>query len=80
MATTPSPPYTGGMKLVSSLALVASLALAEPFAAHAQRTGEYLHGFERNRTLGSGHWNERGHELAGKLVGDWVVETFERGR
>jgi hypothetical protein len=33
--------------------------------ADAER--KYLHGFS-NTILGFGHWNENGHELAGKLM------------
>jgi len=42
------------------------LDLAPAFAAHQQRTGEYLHGFGGRH---SGHWNEKGHSLAaGEIV------------
>jgi hypothetical protein len=48
---------------------IEAVLLAEPFAAHAATTGEYLHGFA-NTQLGSGHWNERGHALAAKLIAE----------
>lgn len=46
------------------------LTLAPELAAHAVRTGEYLHGFAER--LGRGHWNERGHELAGRSIAAWL--------
>lgn len=42
------------------------LTLAEPFKKHADINNEYLHGFGAN--TGGGHWNEKGHALAGKLI------------
>ena len=47
------------------------LTLVPPLRAHAERTGEHLHGFE-NTTLGSGHWNARGHRVAGEVVGRFL--------
>lgn len=52
------------------------LSLARPLAEYAQRKNVFLHGFpsETGRwsvklnTLGSGHWNEEGHEAAGELI------------
>jgi hypothetical protein len=46
------------------------LLLAPPLLAHAEGTGTFLHGFGPN--LGSGHWNEAGHELAGRLIAEEV--------
>ena len=40
--------------------------LADPMQAYAQETGTYLHGF--GDQMGSGHWNEAGHKLAGELI------------
>lgn len=48
---------------------IEAVLLAEPFAAHAAATGEHLHGFA-NTQFGSGHWNERGHALAAKLIAE----------
>jgi lysophospholipase L1-like esterase len=48
---------------------IEAVLLAEPFAAHAAATGEYLHGFA-NTQLGGGHWNERGHALAARLIAE----------
>jgi hypothetical protein len=48
------------------------LNLAHPFRRFAEANHAYLHGFEPN--LGSGHWNEQGHKLAGQLIADWLCE------
>jgi hypothetical protein len=50
------------------------LTLAPALLAIAQETGKPLHGFESN--LDYGHWNEHGHEAAGKLIADWVARSF----
>jgi hypothetical protein len=41
--------------------------LTAPMRAHAERTGEYLHGFANTR-LGYGHWNAAGHRVAADLL------------
>ena len=43
------------------------LNLVYPLRAQAEATGTFLHGF-KNTKLGTGHWNEHGHALAGKLI------------
>ena len=43
------------------------VALGEPMRRHAERTGEFLHGFE-NTQPGFGHWNAAGHRLAAELI------------
>lgn len=43
------------------------LSLTEPMRRVAQRDHVYFHGFS-NTSPGSGHWNELGHDLAGKLM------------
>jgi lysophospholipase L1-like esterase len=43
------------------------VALGEPLRRHAERTGEFLHGFE-NTQRGFGHWNAAGHSAAAALV------------
>jgi hypothetical protein len=48
------------------------LNLAPPFRRFAETNHAYLHGFPPN--LGSGHWNEQGHKLAGQLIADWLCE------
>lgn len=45
------------------------MSLAPLFQAYAERNQVFLHGFE-NTKLGIGHWNENGHQLAGKLLAD----------
>src|SRR6266852_2732534 len=52
------------------------LSLARPLAEYARRNNMFLHGFPgKTRTLGmnmnvlgSGHWNERGHQAAGEMI------------
>jgi hypothetical protein len=41
--------------------------LTEAMREHAERTGEYLHGFA-NTQPGFGHWNAAGHRVAGDLL------------
>lgn len=43
------------------------LSLTEPMRTMAQRDKIYFHGFS-NTPPGSGHWNEQGHAVAGKLM------------
>jgi hypothetical protein len=50
---------------------IAYLALAPRLAAHAEATGEYLHGFA-NTEPGTGHWNRTGHRVAGELLAAFV--------
>ncbi len=47
------------------------LDLVPVFSEDAIRQGTPLHGFRRGW---SGHWNEKGHELAGKTIAPWLVE------
>ncbi len=47
------------------------LNLAPLLAGHAERTGEFLHGF---RNPGHGHWNERGHRIAGERIAAWLCD------
>lgn len=54
------------------------LNLAGPFRAHARAEHVYLHGFPPD--LGGGHWNERGHGLAGKLIAGWLCERERVGK
>jgi lysophospholipase L1-like esterase len=46
------------------------LNLAPAFRQQARENHVFYHGFEPN--LGTGHWNERGHELAGQLIARWL--------
>ncbi|XTZ12242.1 MAG: SGNH/GDSL hydrolase family protein [cyanobacterium endosymbiont of Rhopalodia inflata] len=43
------------------------LNLAPEFQYYADKNNQFLHGFE-NTALGSGHWNQLGHKLAGELI------------
>lgn len=52
------------------------LVLAPELASHAAAEHEYLHGF--GETLGTGHWNARGHQLAGERIASWLATTARR--
>ena len=45
------------------------LTLAPMFQAYAQEHNAFLHGFD-NSGIGIGHWNQKGHRLAGKLIAE----------
>lgn len=49
------------------------LTLLDPMLAHAEAHDEQLHGFP-NTVMGTGHWNERGHELASRTLAQWLCE------
>ncbi len=53
------------------------LNLAEKLRGRVDASGEYLHGFARKP--GFGHWNERGHALAGELIAEWLATTIDFG-
>jgi len=46
----------------------AVLNLSQPFADYAEKHNMYLHGFKN----GGGHWNSKGHHLAGTLIAEKV--------
>ncbi|MDD9914941.1 MAG: SGNH/GDSL hydrolase family protein [Rhodospirillaceae bacterium] len=46
---------------------IPAISLVEPLRAYADQHKAYLHGFENTR-LGTGHWNETGHRLAGETI------------
>jgi lysophospholipase L1-like esterase len=46
------------------------LVLAPLLQNYAEQNQVFLHGFDQN--LGGGHWNERGHAIAGELIADWL--------
>jgi hypothetical protein len=52
------------------------LSLAEPMQSLADKQHVYFHGFA-NTAMGRGHWNERGHRVAGELISAAVCEMFE---
>jgi hypothetical protein len=53
--------------------------LAPLMQQHAEKHREYLHGF-RNAQLGAGHWNEKGHEVASRLISDGLCrrDSYKR--
>ena len=53
---------------------IEGLSLTEVFRARAEETQVPLHGFA-NATLGRGHWNELGHELAGNTLAEHLCEA-----
>jgi hypothetical protein len=50
------------------------LLLGPYFQEYAAQHQVYLHGFRTlfRSTLGSGHWNQNGHRLAGELIAKWL--------
>jgi lysophospholipase L1-like esterase len=52
------------------------LPLAPLLKEIAQRESLFLHGF--NGTLGSGHWNEKGHHYGSKLLKRWLCRELKR--
>jgi hypothetical protein len=55
---------------------IASLILAPKLQEYAEHNHVFLHGFEAR--IGKGHWNERGHALAGELIADWLCPQLSR--
>jgi hypothetical protein len=51
------------------------LNLAPEFRRRALENHTFFHGFEPN--LGTGHWNEQGHKLAGQLIARWFCERAD---
>jgi hypothetical protein len=47
------------------------LNLAQPFADYAEQHKVFLHGFKN----GGGHWNSKGHHLAGKLISEKICSS-----
>ena len=43
------------------------ITLVQPFLAYAEANRTFLHGFDKAKP-GGGHWNERGHRLAGEII------------
>jgi len=54
------------------------LNLAPALQQYAETHKVYLHGFAATNTLGHGHYNEQGHELAGQLIAEKVREVLQR--
>jgi hypothetical protein len=57
----------------------AVLTLARPLQAYAERHRVFLHGFS-NTPQGFGHWNELGHEQAGKLIAAQLSAMIAAGQ
>jgi hypothetical protein len=51
--------------------------LAPILQTYADKNKSFLHGFD-NTVLGSGHWNELGHEVTGQIMSDQVCEMLEK--
>lgn len=51
------------------------LTLAQSFQIYAEQNHVFFHGFQ-NTTFGSGHWNENGHSLAGKLISKEICQQI----
>jgi hypothetical protein len=51
-----------------------AIILAPLFQGYAESHQVYLHGFA-NRRMGFGHWNERGHHLAGETIAEHVCRS-----
>jgi hypothetical protein len=55
---------------------IAVLNLAPRFQEYAQSHKVFLHGFADS--LGTGHWNQAGHRLAGEIISEWICHEMER--
>ncbi len=53
------------------------LDLSPVMQKYAQTHNEYLHGFNGK---GKGHWNERGHQVAGKAISEWICDHAGSGK
>lgn len=51
--------------------------LAPLMQMYADKNQVYLHGFENTR-LGVGHWNQKGHEIAGNLITDKLCQKLSQ--
>lgn len=49
--------------------------LMHPFQQYADENQVYLHGFPNTR-MGTGHWNEKGHDLAAKLMAEKICRDI----
>jgi lysophospholipase L1-like esterase len=56
------------------------LNLAPQFQSYVETNKVYLHGFKGVRglrgNLGAGHWNEKGHSLAGDIISDHICKSI----
>lgn len=53
------------------------LNLAPAMVKQAEESHVFYHGFEGH--FGKGHWNEKGHRVAGKLIAIWIASGFGEG-
>jgi hypothetical protein len=51
------------------------LLLGPSFQEYATQHQVFLHGF--GKTLGSGHWNQNGHRLAGQTIAQWLCPQLK---
>ena len=54
----------------------AVLNLPKPMQEYAEAHQVYLHGFP-NTTMGTGHWNDEGHRVAGTLIGERIRQLLD---
>lgn len=54
------------------------LNLAPILQAYAEAHQVFLHGF--GETLGTGHWNQIGHQQAGEIISAWLCKDAAKGR
>lgn len=57
---------------------IAVLNLAPLFQSYAQTHKVFLHGF--GDSLGTGHWNQAGHRLAGEVISERICHEIETGK
>jgi hypothetical protein len=55
------------------------LLLAPYFQEYAGKNQVFLHGFRQafRDTLGTGHWNQLGHSLAGQTIARWLCPQIK---
>jgi hypothetical protein len=51
-----------------------ALMLAPIMQNQAEQTQQYLHGFPNTR-MGAGHWNEKGHRIAGEAIAHYLCDS-----
>ena len=56
------------------------LLLGPSFQKYAAQHQVFLHGFHTlfRNTLGSGHWNQNGHRLAGETIAQWLCPQITK--
>jgi hypothetical protein len=50
------------------------ITLAQGLQSYAEEYRLFLHGFS-NAYVGLGHWNEKGHELAGRMLAEYLCSS-----